>query len=54
MVRSMARGDPAALVALLSRTNPRFARFAEQNRGKTPEQMFRDAGVDFSRVRRMM
>lgn len=35
----------------LMRTNPRFAQFVAQNQGKTPEQAFRDNGLDYSQYK---
>jgi hypothetical protein len=33
-----------------AQTNPQFARFLEQMRGKTPEEAFRQYGYDLSEV----
>ena len=41
------------MVDRLSRTNPQFARFVAENRGKTPEQIASDYGVDYSLVRQL-
>lgn len=47
----MANGDPSALMQHLMRTNPRFAQFVAQNQGKTPEQAFRENGLDWAQFR---
>ena len=50
-LRSMANGNPSALLQHLLRTNPRFAQFYAQNQGKTPEQAFADNGLDYKMYR---
>lgn len=47
----MAAGNPSALMSSLMASNPRFAQFVAQNGGKTPEQAFRDNGLDFEQFR---
>lgn len=47
-------GNPQGLMNQLMRTNPQFAQFVAQNRGKTPEQAFRDNGIDLAKVRSLM
>ena len=42
----MAGGDPQALFERMVRTNPQFATFVEQNRGKAPDQIARENGID--------
>lgn len=49
-LRSMLSGDASALVDNLMQTNPQFAQFVAQNRGKTPQEAFRAYGYDFSQV----
>ena len=50
----MAHGDPGALMNYLIKTNPQFAQFVAQNRDKTPEQAFRDNGLDYSQIAGLM
>lgn len=38
------------MVSSLAQSNPRFAQFVAQNRGKTPQEAFRDYGYDFGQV----
>lgn len=52
-ILSMAKGNPQALMGQLMRTNPNFAAFVERNKGKTPEQAFRDNGLDFNEYRNL-
>jgi hypothetical protein len=54
LLRQMLGSDPGSVVQALVRTNPDFARFYEENRGKTPEQAFSDNGIDISQVRQLL
>ena len=49
-----AQGNPEALFSQLMRDNPQFRRFVDDNRGKTPEQIARENGIDFAEVQRLM
>ena len=44
-------GNPQQAFNQLYRTNPQFRQFADSMRGKTPEQAFRENGLDFNRFR---
>lgn len=50
MLRSMMQGDPSSIISNLAQTNPQFARFLEENKGRTPEEAFRAYGYDLSQV----
>ena len=45
-LRSM--GPSSAVFDRMYSTNPRFRAFADSVRGKTPEQAFKENGLDFS------
>ena len=49
-----AQGNPQALFDQMMRDNPQFRQFVDDNRGKTPEQIARDNGIDFAVVQRLM
>ena len=49
-----AMGDPQELFDQLMRDNPQFRRFVDDNRGKSPEQIARDNGIDFAEVMRLL
>ena len=51
-VRSM--GDPRAAFFGMYNTNPQFRQFADSMRGKSPEQAFRENGLDFEQFKRLM
>lgn len=48
-LRSM--GDPQAMYQTMYQTNPEFRQFADSMQGKTPQQAFRENGLDFDQVR---
>lgn len=50
-LRSMSGGDPQAAYDRMYATDPGFRSFADSMRGKTPEQAFRENGMDFDQVR---
>lgn len=49
-LRSMMQGDPSALISNLAQSNPQFAQFLAQNRGRTPEEAFKAYGYDLHEV----
>lgn len=49
-----ARGNPVGVFNQLVQSNPRFAEFVADNRGKSPQQIAREHGVDLSQAMRMM
>lgn len=53
-LRRMAHGDQSALFSALMKSNRSFASFVQANQGKTPEQAFRDYGLDFGKVTGML
>lgn len=46
-----ALGNPNQAYAQLYQSNPQFRQFADSMRGKTPEQAFRENGLDFGQFR---
>ena len=51
----MLRGqDPNQVALQMAQRNPQFAAFLQQNRGKSPEQIAADYGVDMNLVRELM
>jgi len=53
-LRRMAGGNPDAFMQQLMRTNPQFAEFVNANRGKTPDQIASDYGIDIGLLRKYM
>lgn len=54
MMRQMMQGDPSSLISNLAKSNPSFAQFIEQNRGRTPQEAFRAYGYDYDEVTRLI
>lgn len=52
-IRRMVSTNPG-LVDQFASANPEFAKFLQENRGKTPEQAFSDNGIDFSQYRHLI
>ena len=48
-----AMGNPQRAYSQLYQSNPQFRQFADSMRGKTPEQAFRENGLDFDQFRSM-
>ena len=51
-LKGASNGNPQALYSHLYQTNPNFRSFADSVRGKTPDQAFREHGLDYDQVRR--
>lgn len=50
-IKSAAQGNPQALFNNMMQSNPQFRAFAESMKGKTPEEAFREHGLDFNQIR---
>ena len=50
----MMPSNPRQVFDNLMRTNPQFAQFVRENKGKTPEQALREHGLDFNRFKGML
>lgn len=48
------KGDPNGMYENMIKTNPQFAQFVRENKGKTPEQIARENGIDFNLVKQLM
>ena len=49
-----AMGDPQKAFDRMYSTNMQFRQFADSMRGKTPEQAFRENGLDFGQFSKFM
>lgn len=45
--------NPEQLMEKMMEANPQFAAFVNQNKGKSPEQIARENGIDFNMVQKM-
>lgn len=50
-LKSAAQGNPQALFNDMMQNNPQFRAFAQSMQGKTPEEAFREHGLDFNQIR---
>ena len=46
--------DPNKMFDYLLKNNPQFAKFIEVNKGKTPEQIAKENGIDFSVIKQFL
>ena len=46
--------NPEQIAQQMMQSNPRFKQFMEQNKGKSPEQVARENGIDLSQLKNMM
>lgn len=51
VVQQLRKGNPQAIYSQMYQTDPRFRQFADSMRGKSPEQAFRENGLDFDQIR---
>lgn len=54
VVSALRRNDPQTLMESMARSNPQFAQFVNDNRGKSPEQIAREHGIDLDSIRKMV
>jgi len=47
-LKNMASGNPQQMAQSLLNSNPQFRQFVEQNKGKTPQQIASDYGIDYN------
>lgn len=48
IVRLLKSGNPEQIAQQMMQQNPKFKQFIESNKGKTPEQVAKENGVDLS------
>lgn len=53
-ILQMAKGNPDAFFEQMVKTNPQFARFVDECRGKKPEQIIQRYGLDPALIRNIM
>ena len=54
LVSSIKNGDAERIANQLLGSNPQFREFLEANKGKTPEQVASENGIDFNQVRDLL
>ena len=50
VAQSLRNSSPEQLMRSMMKSNPQFAQFVEQNRGKSPEQIAKENGIDLEAV----
>ena len=48
----MQGNNPNAVYNYMIKNNPQFAQFVEANKGKSPEQIAQENGIDLNQIRR--
>ena len=46
LMQMLRGGNPEQIAQQMMQSNPRFKQFMEQNKGKTPEQVAKENGID--------
>jgi len=54
VMQMLKSGNPEQIAQQMMQSNPRFKQFMEQNKGKSPEQVARENGIDLSQLKSMM
>lgn len=54
IMRMLKSGNPEQIAQQMMQQNPQFRQFMEQNKGKTPEQVAKEYGVDIGQLKQMM
>ena len=54
IIRMLKSGNPEQIAQNLMQSNPQFRAFVEANRGKTPQQVAQEHGVDLGQLMKQM
>lgn len=54
VMKMLRSGNPEQIARQMMQNNPQFRQFVEANKGKTPEQVAREYGVDLNQLKSMM
>lgn len=54
VMQMLKSGNPEQIAQQMMQSNPQFRQFMEQNKGKSPEQVARENGIDLSQFKGMM
>ena len=47
-------GNPDQIAMQMMQNNPQFRKFVESNKGKTPEQIAKEYGIDLNQIKNML
>lgn len=54
IIQMLKSGNPEQIAMNLMQKNPQFKQFVEANKGKSPEQVAKEHGVDLSQFKNMI
>ena len=54
VMKMLRSGNPEQIAQQMMQNNPQFRQFVEANKGKTPEQVAREYGIDLNQIKSMM
>ena len=54
LMKMLRNGNPDQIAQQMMQSNPQFRQFVEQNKGKTPEQVAQEHGIDLNQFKGMM
>lgn len=54
-IKNMLQGrNPGEMMQMMLRQNPKFAQFVNENKGKTPDQIAQNYGIDLNQIKNFM
>ena len=54
LMKMLRSGNPEQIAQQMMQSNPQFRQFVEANKGKTPEQVAQEHGIDLNQFKNMM
>lgn len=54
IVKMLKSGNPEQIAMSLMQKNPQFKAFMDANKGKTPQQVAQEMGIDFNSIKNLM
>ena len=54
LMKMLRTGNPEQIAQQMMQINPQFRQFMEANKGKTPEQVAQEHGIDLNQFKNMM
>lgn len=54
VMKMLRSGNPDQIAQQMMQSNPQFRKFLEANKGKTPEQVAKEYGIDLNQFKNMM
>lgn len=54
VMKMLRSGNPEQIAQQMMQNNPQFRQFVEANKGKTPDQVAREHGIDLNQIKSMM